>query len=120
MEEILNTEEPGVGSELAAVPLYMEAEGCEGGMLPDVDGTGNLGVVASGCNLVGRMVDVVEEESATVVVGLEHLEGGGEVATVEVVHFLNVGLSFGSDECQHQGCNEYYFFHIGTFLVDNN
>jgi hypothetical protein len=33
---------------------------------------------------------------------------------------LNVGLSFGSDECQHQGCNEYYFFHIGTFLVDNN
>ena len=120
VEEILNTEEPGVGSELAAVPLYMEAEGSEGGMLPDVDGTGNLGVVASGCNLVGRMVDVVEEESATVVVGLEHLEGGGEVATVEVVHFLNVGLSFGSDECQHQGCNEYYFFHIDTFLVDNN
>lgn len=120
VEEILNTEEPCVGGELAAVPLYMEAEGCEGGVLPDVDGTGNLGVVASGDNLVGGVVDVVEEESATVVVGLEHLKGSGEVATVEVVHFLNVGLSFGSDECQHQSCNEYYFFHIGTFLVDNN
>ena len=62
------------------------------------------------------MVDVVEEEGTTEGIGFEHFQSGGEVATFEIVHFLDVGLSLDSNKSQQHGCKEYYFFHDGTFL----
>ena len=120
VQEILNTEQPGVACKLATVPLHVQAEGSQRGVLPEVDGTCYLGVVARRFNIVGRVVDVVKEEGTTKGIALEHLQSGGEVSTFEVVHLLDVGLSLGSDKCQQHGCNKYYFFHGVIVFVDNN
>ena len=110
MEEIFSTEEPAVACCLTAVPFHVEAQCAELAVLPEVERTGNLGVVSGGSVLVG-VVDVVEEECASPFVSLEHLESCGEMTAIEVKHLLNVGLGFQSDGSHKHGSNKYDFFH---------
>lgn len=93
VEEILDTEEPAVVGVLTAVPLGVETQGGEGGAFPEVDRATDLGIISVGGHIV-RMIDIVEEESASPFVGLEHLEGGGEMTAVKIVHLLDVYLGF--------------------------
>lgn len=137
-DEILNTIQPGVVDGITtptqrfriidaatAVPLNMEADIVDevvahaGVLAPEIDATGNLRIEIGRSDVVG-VINIGEEESGTPIVALEHFKSGGEMTTVEVIHFLDVGLSLGSDNSKQHSCNKYYFFHNTDNLLIKN
>ena len=98
VQEIFHTKQPGIRCSNAAVPFNVQAQGTKLAALPEINSAGNLGVITYRCVLVG-MIDVVEEESASPFVGLEHLKGCRQVTAVKVVHLLDVGLGFQAQCC---------------------
>ena len=81
VQEIFQAEQPRVVDEIAfsqtTVPFNVQAQGSDATVLPEVQRPGNLGVAVRRTGFVELVVDVGEEESATPIVGLEHLKGRG-------------------------------------------
>lgn len=130
VHEVVHAEEPcrvdGVACGDSAIVFCVQAPSLQGGVLPEVQATGNLKVGASRSEVGSRHMLVIveimvdEEIVCPPFVRLEHFQGERDKLAVgtEVIEQLCVGLGFAEDASHECYQAEGDFFHNPFFLIN--